>query len=90
MSDPRLDDLPDEVVENASKAYCARCKEQIVAQESMTGTVFVNYYVPALGKRHREFLCGMCGLAFREFIHPELEQNETFQNAKAMLQGRWV
>lgn len=90
MSDPRLDGLPDEVIENASKAHCARCKEQIVAQESMTGTVFVNYYVPALGKREREFLCGMCGLAFREFMYPELLTNETFQNVKGMLQERWT
>lgn len=90
MSDPRLDGLPDEVIENASKAHCARCKEQIVAQESMTGTVFVNYYVPALGQRHREFLCGMCGLAFREFLYPELEQDQKFQTVKRMLQGRWT
>lgn len=89
MSDPRLDGLPDEVIKNASEAHCVRCGEQIIAQESMTGTVMVQYYVPALGVRERGFLCGLCGLAFKEFLRPDLLTNEAFQDMKVELQGRW-
>lgn len=84
------DHLPDEVIENASKAHCARCKVQIIAQPSVTGTVMVNYYVPALGVKDRGFLCGMCGLAFREFLMPELLDRPDFQAVKAQLQARWL
>lgn len=90
MSDPRLDGLPDEVIKNASEAHCVRCGEQIIAQPSVTGTVMVNYYVPAQGVRERQFLCGLCGIAFQEFLRPSLLTNEAFQDMKVELQGRWL
>lgn len=86
MNDPRFPGMPDDVVENASKAHCARCKVQIIEAESLTGTIFLNYYVPALGVKRREFLCGLCGLEFREFLYPELVDDEAFQGAKGLLQ----
>ena len=84
-----LEGLPDEVIANASEAHCVRCKEQIIAQVSMTGTIMLNYYVPATGTKSRAFLCGLCGLAFQEFLHPDLLTNEAFQDMKVELQGRW-
>lgn len=83
--DPRFEGMPAEVVDNAKKAKCARCEEVVVEAASMRGTVMVNYYVPALGKRDRVILCGMCGLAFREFIYPYLLDNPQYQAAKAAL-----
>lgn len=87
--DPRFEGLPDAVVEGAKSAYCSRCKIQIVEDPGMAGTVFVNYYVPAVGVRQRMFLCGNCGLAFREFLVPGLADDPLFQAVKAELQARW-
>lgn len=87
--DPRFAGMPAAVVDSAKKAECQRCKEKIVDSSSMTGTVFVNYYVPALGVRQRLFLCGACGLAFREFVMPELETNAVFQAVKTKLLAAW-
>lgn len=89
MTDPRLEGLPDEVVANAAEAHCERCKEQIISQPSVTGTVMLNYLVPAQEVRWRGFLCGLCGIAFQEFLRPDLLTNEAFQDMKVELQGRW-
>ncbi len=74
----------------AAGAACTRCKIQIISSPSVTGTVFVQYYVPALGVNERGFLCGACGLAFREFLLPELTGDPVFRSAKAeLLGGHW-
>jgi hypothetical protein len=88
--DPRFSGLPASVVENAKKAKCSRCKETVVESKAMTGTVMVNYYVPAVGVRQRTILCGLCGLLLRELLHPELADNPMYQAAKAELRARFM
>lgn len=73
----------------AQQAKCARCKVTVVDEASILGAVMVNYYLPALEARWRLFLCGSCGLAFREFMHPELAEDETFQAVVGELRSRW-
>lgn len=82
--------LPAAVVEVAKQAFCARCKTQIAAQKAVQGTVFVNFLVPALGNRGRAVLCSPCGLAFREFMKPELLDDEQFQSAKTILLAEYL
>lgn len=88
--DPRFSGLPASVVETAKSAVCTRCKVQVVEAKGLTGTVFLNLYVPALGARERLFLCGACGLATREFLHPELADSPVFQAVKAELLSRFL
>lgn len=88
--DPRFSGLPASVVETAKKARCTRCGIQVVESKGMTGTVMINLYVPALGARERLMLCGACGLAAREFLHPELVDNPVFQAVKAELLARFM
>lgn len=90
--DPRFSGLPAAVVETAKKAKCTRCDVQIVEQgdEKMAGTVMVSYYVPALGVKQRGFLCGPCGLAFREFLVPSLETNPLYRAVVTELRSRWA
>lgn len=88
-NDPRFSGLPASVVENAKQAKCSRCKETVVESKAMTGTVMVNYYVPAVGVRQRTILCGLCGLLLRELLHPELADNPTYQAVKAELRARF-
>jgi hypothetical protein len=78
-----------EQIERAKSAKCQRCKDDIVGSASMSGTVFVNYWVPAVGVRARMFLCGACGLAFREFMAPELTTDGQFQAIKNELLSKW-
>lgn len=85
--DPRFEGLPTETVERAKRASCSRCKIRIVDAPSLSGTVFVSYLVPSMSVREREMLCGACGLAFREFMYPELLDDQRFQAAKQMLLG---
>lgn len=88
--DPRFSGLPADVVETAKKAKCTRCGDQVVESKALTGTVFLNLYVPALGARERLFLCGVCGLAAREWLHPELQGNPMFQAVKTELLKRFA
>jgi hypothetical protein len=88
--DPRFSGLPASVVETAKKARCTRCGIQVVESKGMTGTVMINLYVPALGARERLMLCGACGLAAREFLHPELVDNPVFQAVKAEFLARFM
>lgn len=87
--DPRFSGLPADVVETAKKAKCSRCKAVVVEESSVTGTVMVSYYVPALGVRQRGILCGKCGLAFREWLYPELADSPEFQAVKTELLRRF-
>lgn len=87
--DPMFEGLSSEQVAAAKSAKCARCKVPLVESKGLTGTVFVSYYVPLLGVKQREFLCGPCGLAFREFLYPELADNAAFQMAKTELLARF-
>lgn len=87
--DPRFSGLPASVVETAKGAKCTRCGDQIIESKALTGTVFLNLYVPALGARERLFLCGVCGLAAREWLHPELQGNPMFQAVKTELLKRF-
>lgn len=88
--DPRFSGLPASVVETAKEARCSRCKDQIVTSSAMTGTVMVNYYVPALSVRQRTILCGKCGLLLRELLHPELTDNLMYQAAVEKLRSTWT
>lgn len=83
--DPRFEGMPAATVESAKQAKCARCETVVVEAGSIMGTVMVNYYVPALSVRRREILCGLCGLDFREFLHPWLKGDGAFQASKALL-----
>ncbi len=82
--------LPPEVIESAKKAECSRCKVKVVETKGAVGTVFLNIYVPGLGFRERLFLCGACGLAVREFLHPELADDAVFQAVKHELLARFL
>lgn len=82
--------LPPEVVATARKAKCSRCKAVAVDEPSVSGTMMVNHYTPSLGTRVRGILCGACGLAFREFLTPEILQDPVYLALKAELQARWV
>lgn len=88
--DPRFSGLAASTVDNAKKANCSRCKVQIVTAPGMTGTVMVNYYVPALSVRQRTILCGACGLLLRELLHPELLDNPVYQAVVAKLRSTWT
>lgn len=87
--DPRFSGLPASVVDNAKQAHCSRCKEQIVTSGAATGTVMVNYYIPALSVWRRAILCGRCGLLLRELLHPELLDDPTYLAASEMLRSSW-
>jgi hypothetical protein len=87
--DPVEDILPPEVIEKAGEANCSRCGVQIVGAKSMLGTLMYNHYAPATGTQKRGFLCGECGLSFREFLYPHLERDELFQSVKEALQAKW-
>lgn len=87
--DPRFSGLPASVVETAKKALCSRCKVQIVESEGKTGTVMVNYYVPALGVRQRTILCGKCGLLLRELLHPEVLDSPIYRAVVDDLRSNW-
>lgn len=91
MTDPSksIDDLPPEVVALARTANCTRCNAVVVDEPSVVGTIMFNYYLPSLGMRHRGYLCGACGLLFREFLYPALKDNEAFQALAARLRGTW-
>lgn len=89
-ADSRFAGLPDDVIENAKKAICSRCKVQVVESKALLGTVFLQLYVPALGVRKRLFLCGACGIAAREFLHPEIADDPAFQMVKAELLSRFL
>ena len=89
MNDP-FGDAPPELLAKAREAKCSRCEAVVVDEPSVTGTIMVSYYVPTLGVRHRVVLCGACGLAFREFIQPNLLQDPLYTAVKAELQARWV
>ena len=82
--------LPADVIETAKKANCSRCKIQIVGSKGLAGTVLYNLLVPLVGGRERGFLCGACGLALKEFLHPELADDATFQAVKLELQSRFL
>lgn len=88
-TDPRFAGLPQSVVDQAAKAHCSRCGAQVIETPSMAGSVFVQYYVPVLGVRDRRFLCGACGLAFREFIDPHLTEDAVFRAVAAELRRHW-
>ena len=85
----RFDGMPLSVMENAEKANCSRCEAKIIDTPSIAGTVFVNYYVPTLGIQVRGFLCGDCGLSFREFLMPSLTDDQAFQALAAGLRAEW-
>lgn len=80
--DPRFSGLPASVVDTAKSANCSRCGCVVVESKAIAGTVMVSLYVPALGARERLILCGLCGLAAREFLHPELADSPVFQAVK--------
>jgi hypothetical protein len=84
------DELPQEVVDMARTAACARCKAVVVDEPSKMGTVLLSYYVPALGMNVRTFLCGACGLVFREFLDPSILDDPMYLAVKAELQARWT
>lgn len=88
--DERFSGLPAAVVDRAKEAKCSRCKIQVVESPAIRGTVMVSYYVPALGQRRRGVLCGACGIAFREFLMPELLDNPAYQQVAARLRQEWV
>lgn len=73
----------------ARTAKCSVCGVAVVDSPSVTGTVMVNYYVPALGVRQRVILCGEHGLLFREFLHPEILSDPTYVLAAEMLRAKW-
>lgn len=85
-----MSEIDEELREAARAAKCVRCKESIVDSSSLTGTVLVNYYIPAVDRKERHALCGMCGILFRQFLHPELEVDPTFRAAAAMLRVNWA
>lgn len=87
---PEDHDLPQEVVDLARTALCVRCKAVVADEPSRMGTVLLSYYVPVLGVRERTFLCGACGLGFREFLNPEMADNPQYLAVKAELQSRWM
>lgn len=87
--DPQFSGLPASVVDNAKRARCSRCKEQIVTSKTVSGTVMVNYYVPALGVKQRAILCGACGLLLRELLHPEILGDPTYRAVVEELRSRW-
>jgi hypothetical protein len=87
--DPRFAGLPAALVEKAREAHCARCEVQLVEAASMIGSVMVNYYMPAIDARARVFLCGMCGLVFREFMTPSLVGQPDWVAVKTELQKKW-
>lgn len=89
VNDPRFDGVSEEVLDRVSKVGCARCKEGILDTKSLTGTTLITYQVPGLMVQRRAVLCGACGLAFREFLHPELADDALFQAAVAELRSRW-
>jgi hypothetical protein len=82
--------LEPEVIETAKKANCSRCKIQIVGSPGLAGTVLYSLLVPLVGGRERGFLCGGCGLALKEFLHPELADDAMFQAVKLELQSRFL
>lgn len=57
--------------ETAREARCALCGVTILDSPDREGTVFVNYYLPALGERNRLFLCGKDGLGLLEYLAGE-------------------
>lgn len=83
------DDLSVEEIEEAEKACCTRCKEQIASSRSVIGTLMFNYYLPALGARTRGIMCGACGLAFREFVCPDIASDPVYRVVAAELRSRW-
>lgn len=88
MSDPSRPNLAD-LDEAALSTKCARCQVVIAEESSVAGTTMVSFYTPATGNRQRMFLCGLCGLAFKEFMIPQLADDESFQQAKTALQAAW-
>lgn len=86
---PRLQGVPQEMIDRASGATCSRCQVRLVDSRSVRGSVSFSLYVPAVGARDRGFVCGACGLALREFLHPELLHNPVFQAVKAELQSEF-
>ncbi len=82
--------LPQEVIDKAREAVCARCQAVVVDEPSKTGTVMINYYVPALGVNERVYLCGACGLGFGEYLNPAKLSDPMYQAVKAELQSRWT
>ncbi len=84
-----LEGIPPEMAAKALEAECLRCKALIVGAPSMLGTLMVNYSVPATGDRYRFYLCGECGIDFREFVDPKLLASRAFQALKANLLKVW-
>lgn len=84
------EEITDEVLATAREAKCERCGIPVVDAPSATGTVLLNYYVPALGTKDRVFLCGEHGLEFREFLYPHVKEDPEYVNAKALLQEHFA
>lgn len=86
---PGDEPIPAPVMELAARARCSRCSTSIVDDPSMIGSMFVSSYSPQNDSRNRFTLCGRCGLLFREFIKPDLANDQTYLEAKQVLLELW-
>lgn len=77
------DEITEQVLATAREAKCMRCGIPVVDAPTVTGTVMLNYYVPALGKRERLYFCGEHGLELREFLYPHIKEDPVYVEAKA-------
>lgn len=68
MRRPMSDDDP----EGADDVRCSRCGSRIVDSPVPAETTFVNFYVPATGRKERTFLCGGHGKEFRAWLFGEV------------------
>lgn len=84
-------DLDERAEEAARNATCMRCQVVILGEASAVGMVFGRIIVPVTGIQENYQLCGKCGLALREFLTPELLQDQHYLGVKTQLLGEfWV
>lgn len=81
--------LPESVVRNAKKAYCSHCKVKILESTSPFACHSVKIKVPTEAGVLAAFLCGPCSLTLREFMWPELLENEEWKSAARRLRELW-
>lgn len=84
------EDLEARAEELAEKAECSRCGAVIMEEPSALGVSGVSVRGLATGLVNHFTLCGMCGLAVREFLMPALATDSVFQKLKASLMMVWA
>lgn len=75
--------------EAAERAVCARCGVRILGDPSREGVVFGRVMVPMIRLKEAFQLCGRCGLKLREFLTPEVLDNDDYIGKRNQLLGPW-